>query len=228
MASRALALALLIAGAAGAALPCAAQSAAGKELLRSEFWAEVQPVAGVGDEWPVSPETLRARILAEAAWVYGGMIWGFDFRYTPYDKTRALDERFDIEPIQSLPPEAMRLAPGARASPPDALYSFVEYSPDPSLLSLMGDYANKPWKGAQGIGKADMNLGIKGRRAAYVEGLRLSVRGLLQGLEPNKPRLVRGRVVFDRPPSMAIIGGFYTAQVRARAMVIEVIPYKVF
>ncbi len=73
-----------------------------------------------------------------------------------------------------------------------------------------------------------MNTGLAGRRAAYEDGLRAALRSLLQGLEPNKPRLVRGRVAFDRPPSMSIQGGFYTAQLRARAMVIEVLPYKVY
>jgi hypothetical protein len=211
-------------------VPSAAQSAGadGKELLRSEFWTELSPVAGVGDEWPVSPETARSRILDEAAWVFGGMIWGFEFRYTPYDKTRALAERFDLEPIQSLAPSDPKPAAGARARSGDMLYLVAEYRPDPDLVALMGSYAQGPYKGAQGIGKADMNRGVKGKREAYADGLRAAVRSLLQGLEPNKPRLVRGRAVFDRPPSMAIIGGFYTAQVRARVMVVETIPYKVY
>ncbi len=224
------AFAMALALAAGASGPCRAQSPspAGKELLRAEFWADIEPVAGVGDEWPVGPQTLRSRVLDESAWVFGGMVWGFEFRYAPFDKTRAIQERFDLAPIQSLDAKELSLAPGARMSTPDAFYSFVEYAPDASLLSLMESYAYDPWKGAQGIGKADMSQGVKGRRAAYVDALRAAVRSLLQGLEPNKPRLVRGRVVFDRPPSMAIIGGSYTAQVRARAMVIEVIPYKVY
>lgn len=201
---------------------------AGKDLLRAEFWADIEPVPAAGEPWPVSAEDARARILAEAAWVFGGIVWGFDFSYTPFDKTRALKERFDLVPIGSLDPSQLVLAPGARASLPDALYSYVEYAPGTELESLMEGYAKRPWKGAQGIGRADMILGVKGRRAAYVDGLRAAVRSLLQGMEPNKPREVRGRVVFDRPPSMAIIGGFYTAQVRARAMVIEVLPYKVY
>jgi hypothetical protein len=156
------------------------------------------------------------------------MIWGFDFSYTPYDKTRALPERFDVTPPQSLAPTSLTLAPGARASGPEALWAFVEYRPDAALVSMMESYSSEPWKGAQGIGKADMNLGVKGRRAAYIDGLRSALRSLLQGQEPNKPRLVRGRVVFDRPPTLTIVGGYYSAQVRVRAMVIEVLDYKVY
>jgi hypothetical protein len=228
------AAALLLAGAVWASGPCAAQ--ARNEVLRSEFWADVEPVAGVGEEWPVGPGEARRRILDEAAWVFGGMIWGYEFSYTPYDRTRALAERFDVAPIQSLEPGELLLAPEASPPPasptrPDSLdrfYFLAQYRPDPGLVSLMDSYSSDPWKGAQGIGKADMDGGVKGRRAAYIDGLRLSVRSLLQSLEPNKPRLVKGRVVFERPPPMAIIGGFYTVQVRARVMVTEVIPYKVY
>jgi hypothetical protein len=215
--------------------PCAAQSPglAGKELLRSEFWAESYPVAETGEAWPVSPDEARGRIRDEAAWVFGGMIWGFEFAYTPYDKTRALQERFDITPIGTLDPGELALAPGAspaadRAGSAGELRSFVEFRPGAALVSLMEGYANEPWKGGQGTGRADMNMGVKGRRAAYVDGLRAAVRSLLQGLEPNKPRLVRGRVAFVRPPSMAIIDGYYTARVRVRVMVIEVIPYVIY
>jgi hypothetical protein len=232
-----LAATLLAAGLSG--LPGApaanAQSAGGGQALRAEFWADLRPVAGVGEEWPVSEASARARILDEAAWVYGGMIWGFEFRYTPYDKTRAIPESFELEPIGSLAPGALSFAPGtplatsaARALPADELRAYVEYEPGASLAALMASYALEPWKGCQGLGKADMDLGVKGRRAAYEDGLRLALRSLLQGLEPNKPRLVRGRVVLDRPPSMAIIGGYYTARIRARAMVTEAIPYKIY
>lgn len=214
--------------------PCAAQ--AEKDLLRSVFWADVEPVAGVGEEWPVSPDEAHKRLLAEAAWVFGGMIWGFEFSYTPFDKTRAIQERFDLEPIESLPADAPVLsneappnsAPRPSAIGPVDLYSYAEYRPGPALVALMKSYADDPWKSSQGIGKTDMNLGVKGRRAAYVDGLRAAVRAYLQALEPNKPRLVKGRVVFDRPPSLAIIGGMYTARVRVRLMVIEAIPYKIY
>jgi hypothetical protein len=199
-----------------------------KSLLRAEFWADLSPVPGVGDEWPVSDATARRRMLEEAAWAYSGLIWGFDFEYSPYDKARNIAERFVLTPLGSLKPETLSFAAGARKGFPDQLWSFVEYRPPVVLVELMESYMQNPWKGSQGIGKADMNLGIKGRRAAYEDALRLAVRTHVQGLEPNKPRLVRGRVVFERPPSLALSGGFYTSQVRARVMVVEIQRYKVY
>jgi hypothetical protein len=237
LAAAGLAIALAAALCPWAASDAAAQSSV-RELLRAEFWADIEPVAGVGDEWPVTPELARQRILEEAAWVYGGMIWGFDFRYTPYDKTRAIPERFEIESLGTLKPELLSFAAGDRpmsdrsmsdsSSGADEYRAFVEYKPDQSLSALMAGYAQEPWKSCQGIGRADMSLGVKGRRAAYEDGLRAALRSYLQSVEPNKPRLVKGRVAFERPPALAILGGFYTAQLRARVMVIESVPYKIY
>jgi hypothetical protein len=206
----------------------AALAQEGAGLLRSEFWADREPVAGVGEEWPVSIAEARRRILAEAAWVYGGMVWGFEFRYTPYDKARALAERFELEPLGALAPDALNFAQGAQASSEGEFRSIVEYRPDSSLVSLMESYAADPWKGSQGIGKADMNLGIKARRAAYEDALRTAVRSYVQSLEPNKPRLARGRLVLERPPTMSLTGGYYTSQARIRVMLIEVLPYRIY
>lgn len=219
-------LLLIVSLVALAASPLLAENA--KDFLRAEFWADREPVPGTGDEWPVSPALARARILEEAAWVYSGMVWGFDFSYTPLDRLRGLAERFDLKPIQSLEPGELKLAAGERAGDGEAYYAFVEYRPEAGLVSLMDAYAVDPWKSAQGNGKADMNRGVGARRAAYVDGLREAVRALLQSREPNKPRLAKGRVVFDRAPSLVLREGMYTAVVRARAMIVEVLPYTLY
>jgi hypothetical protein len=202
------------------------QARASSGLLRAEFWTEAEPVPAVGDEWPVSADTARGRLLDEAAWVFGGMVWGFDFRYSPYDKTRGIEERFDLEPIHSL--DAALLEAGKPSSGDGSYRDYVSFQVDPSLASLVASYGRQPWSDSQGIGRADIGGGVKARRQAYVDALRLAVRAYLQGLEPNKPRLVRGRVVLGAVPSLAVIEGFYTAQVRARVMVIEAVPYAVY
>jgi hypothetical protein len=186
----------------------------------------------VGDEWPVSAETARLRILEEAAWVYSGLVWGFEFEYTPYDKTRGLAERFALKPLGSISPAQLRLVAlpvaASGAGEIERYRYYVEYPLTSELSALVEGHSADPWKGSQGTGTADMNKGIKGRHAAYEDSLRLSVRSLLQGLEPNKPREVHGRVAFERLPSLALVDGFYTSRVRARVMVVESIPYKLY
>ncbi|MBL8967144.1 MAG: hypothetical protein JNG85_09045, partial [Spirochaetaceae bacterium] len=86
----------------------------------------------------------------------------------------------------------------------------------------------KPWRNAQGRGGAELVLGVQGRRAAYEDAARAGVRELLRGLEANKPRLVRGRLVFAEPPRVAVVGGRYVVSARLRVEVVEVLSYGVY
>jgi hypothetical protein len=206
-------------------LPSLALAQASAPALRGEFWADREPVSKEGDPWPVTPEIARQRILDEAAWVYSGLVYGFGYSYTPYDKARGLEERFAVEGLGSIAADSLRLAGGARAPSDYEIRCFVEYRPDESQAALMESYRLDPWKSSQGIGKADILRGVAGRDEAYRDALRAAVRSFLQGLEPNKPRLAKGRVAFERPPSLSVIDGYYVVQARVRVMSTEVLPY---
>ncbi|HTX73515.1 MAG TPA: hypothetical protein VMC79_11865 [Rectinemataceae bacterium] len=219
---------LTVAGLVLAGLALQAQSSLPSDLFDAQFGAESEPVSGSGDPWPVPRDERSRRIMDEAAWVYSGMIWGFQFSYTPYDKLRGIPERFDLVSLGSLKTDDPRLTMGASREDSTGSIAFVRYSPIPEEEARVLSYGAEPWRSSQGIGRADYLLGSSGHRAAYEDGLRVAVRSLLQLLEPNKPRLVRGRVVFERVPTMGLIDGFYTSQVRVRVEVSEILRYEVY
>jgi hypothetical protein len=225
-ARRALAALAVLASALGRA-PAASAQVPGA-TLRAEFWADREPVSNAGDPWPITPEIARQRILDEAAWVYSGVVYGFDYEYTPYDKARGLEERFSLEALGSIRPEALTLKPGAKARSDYDIRVYVEFVPDEGQASLMESYRRDPWKGSQGIGKADILRGIAGRDEAYRDALRAAVRAYLQGLEPNKPREARGQVAFERIPTLNVSGGYYVVQARVRVASREVLPYLMY
>jgi hypothetical protein len=197
-------------------------------LLRAEFWIDMQPVSGVGDPWPVPREEAARRLLEESAWVYAGMLWGFEFEYAPFDRVRGIEERFELKALGSITRGDPRLEPGQARVKDGEMRAYVEYRPDAEQARRLASYRDEPWKGTQGIGRVDWTKGWPGRRQAYEDGLREAVRAYLRSIEPNKPRLARGRVVFERPPTIFIVGGFYTVQARARVEVVELRPYVVY
>lgn len=206
----------------------AAQDDEGASRFRAEFWAELEPVSDVGDPWPVPPEERARRLLSEAAWIYAGMIWGFSFSYTPYDRTRGIAERFELTSLGSLVAGDPRLVLGRTRTVANITRAFVTYHPTPDEEARVSSYAEEPWQSCQGIGRADYLLGWKAHRASFEDGLRAAVREYLRLVIPNKPRRVLGRVVFTRVPVLSLADGIYTSQVRARVEVQDVQAYEVY
>ena len=203
----------------------AAQSA---PLLRAEFRIELEPASTKGGPQPADPGDAGERLLGEAAWAYGGMLWGFEFEYAPYDRARGIAETFRLRSLGAIERGDPRLVPGPASSDGRALRAYVEYRPDEAGAGLVESYRREPWKAAQGLGKAEVALGWAGRRAACEDALREAVRAHLRSIEPNKPRGASGRVVLERPPTIRVQGGRYTAQLRARIEVLEWKPYVVY
>ena len=63
-------------------------------LLAGEFWVELSPFVETEEEYPLPEDKAYRRLLEEASFVFSGMIYGFDFTYTPFDKSRKVDEIF--------------------------------------------------------------------------------------------------------------------------------------
>jgi len=219
------AITILAAAFAAAGAPAAGQ---GEPLLRAEFWTDLEPVSAAGEPWPVPRDEAARRLLDEAAWVFGGMLWGFEFEYAPLDRARGIEESFTLEALGSIERGDPRLEPGQARLSGREMRAYVDYRPDAAQAALLASYRDEPWERAQGVGRADWTRGWAGRRAAYENCLREAVRAYLRSLVPNKPRLARGRVVFERPPSIFVEGGFYTVQARARVEVLELRPYVVY
>ncbi len=197
-------------------------------VLRGEFWADLEPVSKAGEIWPVPPAEAGKRILAEAAWVFSALVYGFEYSYTPYDSARGLKERFELSSLGSIAPEELSPAGAARTKSSYELRAFVDYRVDEAQAKLMASYLLDPWKGSQGIGRADILGGVEARAAAYSDALREAVRAYLRDVTPNKPRLVRGRVAFERMPSLSLVGGYYLVQARVRVMTLETLPYAAY
>lgn len=223
-------LATLAPGPAAGAWPrgAAPLAAEAPTILGGEFWAELEPVSQVGDPWPLKPEDAALRLVEEAAYVFAGMVSGFEFSYTPLDRVRGLEERFSMKPLGQVPRGDPRLVPGAARVEGQRVIGRVEFLPDPNDRLELEAFAMKPWRNAQGRGGAELVLGVKGRRAAYEDAARAGVRELLRGLEANKPRLARGRLVFAEPPRVAVVEGRYVVSARLRVEVVEVLSYGVY
>lgn len=209
-------------------LALAAAAPAQDLVLRGEFWADFQAVPAAGDPWPADEATVSRRLLDEAAYVFSGMSSGFDFEWSPSDKTRAIAESFSLKPRSPVDPGDPRLQAGQMKRLGEELYASVSYAPSPAEVLSIASYGREPWRSAQGTGKVDFIRGVRGRFEAYEDAARDAVSGLLRSLSPNKPRRVRGRLVFAEPPRLVLSGGFYTVSLKARVEITELLGYELY
>lgn len=222
-------------------------------VLRGEFIVDLEPVPsspgfpGLPDPtWKPSMPTGQAAdsLMAEASWVFAGMLWGFDFVYTPYDRSRAVADLFELEPRGSF---EGRVGGGRAGAGPvvasvradgNSVLAVVEYAPSAVELAEMGSWYAADRRNAQGTGTAPaasieatmpgvdgLALEAAARRAAVVNALREALRTYLRAIDWNKPREVRGSFAFSAPPRLFLKAGSWTAIVRIRVVVDSITPY---
>lgn len=203
-------------------------------VLRAEFWAESEPVevlpSEITDKAPKAtvPDEVAKSLLEEGRQIFSGMIWGFDFRYVPYDKTRGVAEELEIIPRGEIPWGDPRLGTAQTRLTGTQLRAYLEYRPDPAAAARKAAWEQATFRAAQGRGSAPLAGGREARKTALDQAAKEALRELLRPVEKNKPREIRGVFAYDASPRIVITGGSYTAVVRIRVKVSEVRRYTVY
>lgn len=238
--------ALAMALAAGLYLPAGLAGQNYDNLLRGEFFVDLMaPPSAEGFSSVVQPgfipqypnEEQAAALLKDAAWQFSAMIWGWDFVYTPSDTARKVMEVFDLNPrgeIQSGDPglkvESTRLDGSL-------VYATLRYVPAQAARSQLAAWSSAVYAVAQG--RASLNAfpasagtapqdRMQLRHAAIQTAVKEALRDYLRGQTLNKPREVRGSCVLAVLPRLVLSSGQYTASVRLRVRVEQIIPYSLY
>jgi len=222
------------------ALPTAGAEAQDRDVvLRAEFPVDLAPPPsaaafdGVADPAYVArvPDgEAAAALLEEARWTFAGMIWGFDYVYTPSDRSRSIAELFEIKPRSPEAVAAMTMRAAAARLDGTVLFATVEYYPDEAQRREMSSWKSQS-AAEQGLGSAPALRGgpeatasaAEARRDATTAAIREALRAFLREVTHNKPREVRGSFALTAPPRLFIRNGRWIASVRiyARVDVIE-------
>ncbi len=196
-------------------------------VLSVEFPVELEKPPSVAAFEGVVDPAYEARIpdgeaakavLAEARWLFSGMVWGFDYVYTPSDRSRSIAELFQIQPRSPESAKGMELHAADARLEGTVLVVTVEYTPDAEERAEMAS-----WKsgGAAGQGTG----GARSRREAVAEASKAALRAYLREITHNKPREIRGSFAFAVFPRLFIRQGSWVAVIRMYARVDEILSY---
>ena len=219
MARRAVAAAVL---AAALLAPCAGTAAqSGGEILRAEFWTDLDLPPHEGEPYPLPDSVAAARVLEEAAWVFSGMIEGFSFDWTPENKGRQVKERFVLTPTATVMRGDPRLVPGPTKKSSARLGAWIDFVPDASDRLFLESTQSPQWKSAQGTGAASRSLGWAGRREAYAAAARAALESYERSVEAQRPDEITGRLVFSAAPLVGVEENAWVVRARVRIEILK-------
>lgn len=172
-----------------------------------------------------SPEE---RLLREARYTLSGMIYGWDFTYTPADPLRQVEELFELEPLGSVAwgDPALRLR--ETGSHEGTRYGQFDYRLPPEAQAHRSQWDSFASHHSSATARGDLLEGYQGKITALERALHRAVRDHLRPRHPNRPRQVQGSLILSRPPRFRTVSGYYEATVTIVLEVRELTEYRLF
>lgn len=164
-----------------------------------------------------------------APFVFEGIIHGWNFSYTPYDKTRNVNEYFEFS-VDG--PNISKNDKNISFNDPyfqdNKLFCWVEYELSSAMLNKMKHSKSIVFKKISGKGKGKVSEGEEGIKKAFSEALKMAVRNHGRDIEKNKPKEMLGKVNITGNPRVYIDNGFYVVDLDFFVQVDKIIPYQIF
>jgi len=198
--------------------------------LRAERLPATVPEGAVSESEAAAARarTASQAILDEARWVFGGMVYGFDFSYTPSDIARRVEEAFSLEPRNEVRWGDAGLRVAETRVEGTVLTAMIAYRPGPDGAATYRSWASTALGSSFGRGSAPLDGAFGARRNATILAVKSAVREYFRVLTKNKPKACRGSCALVDAPVLSSSSGGWTSSVRVRIDVGEIVPYTVF
>ncbi|MDR0290255.1 MAG: hypothetical protein LBI06_04900 [Treponema sp.] len=207
------------------------------EVIRGEVWVELAPIYGdrADAEYPLSRETAGRRALQEAAAYFSGMIYGWSFHYDIGERARGIAEDFGVfEPLGEIAWGDPRLSVTEVDRRDTQLLMWADYHLSETQQKRMQTWRTGMIRNAQAIGHCPLQGPSPDstwrdiQNAALKDAARAAVRQMLRGSERNRPKEVVGYISLAAFPRFFIASGQWTAIVRFRVQITEIIPFAAY
>jgi len=185
--------------------------------IRFPIWAEVDAYPGTeAAAADVDAEEYSypiARIKETVPFLIEGLVYGWNFTYVPSDKTRGVEEYFEVEPVQ-------KLTDGQKNDGGTIEYSsvwiennrfncWVDFTRTDHQVQTYNLWASIQNPTIQGRGYGDLTKGFEGIKEAAVDSVKNAVRSYYRNLIKNKPKQITGAVLLRKTPLLGIDSGRY-------------------
>lgn len=210
-----------------------------EKLIRFALWAEKEAYPGYFDDdsekkiaksnsdniFSVPVEKLKNI----APFIVEGMVYGWKYEYTPYDKARSVDEYFDFQSVKQFSEDEIKsikyLKPwieGAR------FWCWIEYARTDAQIQFLKSWQNVATPEIKGSGCAAIVKGFDGIKEACSDAVKNAVREYWRERIKNKPKEISGRILLSKPPIIGIDAGRYVVTLDFFMETNRILEYKTF
>ncbi len=183
-----------------------------RDLLRFPLWYILDEDPSIFDntkETNSELENAKIQLQEIVPFFIEGLVYGWDFSYTPYDKTRGVQEYFELNSIVGIPQEEYKY----RFTDPNfqeetsRVEVWVEYDLSPTMVLLRQRWHNASFPTVSGIGSASIFDGVESIRIAAELAAKEAIRNYARILVKNKPKEITGRILITDLPRYYIDAG---------------------
>jgi hypothetical protein len=203
------------------------------DTMRGEVWIELEPIYGdrPDSEYPLSMETAGRRALQEAALYYAAMIYGWSFHYDIGERARGIPEDFSFEPMGEIHWGDPRLTVTEVEIRGSHVRVWTDYRMSEMQTKRIQMWRTGTVRNAQAIGYCPItgpspdSGWLEIRNAVLKDAARVAIRTMLQRSERNRPKEAIGFISLASFPRFYVDSGQWTAAVRFRVQINEIIPF---
>lgn len=193
-------------------VPFSAQEPSLENYIRFALWAPSEAVPGIDEYQPAENKNSLpvSKIKETAPFILSGMIYGWTFDYTPYDRARKVPEYFEFSAVQELSDsEIKQINYKSPWIQDQRLNVWVEYPRSESQVMLYNSWRSVNYRSIRGVGYAPLSEGFGGIQKACGEALKNAVRTFERKHIKTKPKEIAGKALVSRPPQIGIDAGRY-------------------
>lgn len=195
------------------------------------LWAELDAYPELEEAQDLSSDVYDypiSRIRQTAPFLIEGMVYGWEFSYTPQDNARGVEENLEITEI--VPSENfLRLITFSSVwFENERMNCWVTFERNESQIQNYNLWASIKNPVIHGRGYGKLSDGFDGIKKAAAEALKNAVRGHFRAIIKNKPKLINGKVLIKEPPTLGIDAGKYVINLDFFLEYDKIVEYKVF
>lgn len=208
-----------------------AQSTSMQKKIHFPLWAELDAYPELAEAQDLQSEQYDypiKRIRQIAPFLVEGMVYGWEFSYTPYDKSRGVEEYLEINEIVPSENFLKFITFSSVWLENERMNCWITFERNESQIQNYNLWNSIKNPAIHGRGYGKLSDGFDGIKTAACEALKNAIREHYRAIIKNKPKVITGKVLIKDIPTIGIDNGKYVINLDFFLEYDKIVEYKVF